>query len=36
MFASSGGLVVLIALLTTSYEGIRAAFENPVKRLRNE
>jgi putative ABC transport system permease protein len=36
MFASVGVLVVLIALITVSFQAIRAAVANPVKSLRTE
>jgi putative ABC transport system permease protein len=36
MFASGGLLGILIAVATVSFEGIRAAVENPVKALRTE
>jgi putative ABC transport system permease protein len=36
VFAAAGGIALLIALLTVSFQGIRTAFENPTKRLRNE
>ncbi len=36
MFASAGILVVLIALVTVSFQAIRAAVANPVKSLRTE
>jgi len=36
MFASGGMLGIFIALVTVSFEGIRAAVENPVKALRTE
>jgi putative ABC transport system permease protein len=36
MFVLAGLLAVIIALLTVSYQGIRAALENPVTKLRNE
>jgi ABC-type antimicrobial peptide transport system permease subunit len=36
MFAAGGLLSILIALATVSFEGIRAAVENPVKSLRTE
>ncbi len=36
MFAVSGTLVLLIALLTVSFQSIRAALANPVDSLRNE
>ncbi|HTI10076.1 MAG TPA: ABC transporter permease [Puia sp.] len=36
VFALSGGLAVLIAILTVSYQSIRAAVANPVKSLRSE
>ncbi len=36
MFALAGFLALLIALLTVSYQAIKAATANPVKSLRNE
>jgi putative ABC transport system permease protein len=36
MFALAGLLSVLIALVTVSYQGIRAALESPPIKLRNE
>jgi ABC-type antimicrobial peptide transport system permease subunit len=36
VFALSGGLALLIAVLTVSYQAIRAAVANPVKSLRSE
>jgi len=36
MFASAGGLVVLLALATVSFQAIKAAVANPVKSLRTE
>ena len=36
VFALSGGLALLIAILTVSYQSIRAALSNPVKNLRTE
>ena len=36
MFASGGLLSILVALATVSFQGIRAAVENPVKSLRTE
>jgi putative ABC transport system permease protein len=36
VFALSGGLALLIAILTVSYQSIRAAIANPVKNLRSE
>ena len=36
MFASAGTLVLLIALLTISFQSIKAAMANPVDSLRNE
>jgi len=36
LFASAGILVMLIALLTISYQSIKAAVANPVKSLRTE
>lgn len=36
IFAFSGGLAILIAVLTVSYQSIRAAVANPDKSLRVE
>jgi putative ABC transport system permease protein len=36
MFASAGFMVILIALLTVSFQAIKAALGNPVKSLRTE
>jgi len=36
LFASAGLLVIAVALLTTSFQSIKAAMENPVKNLRME
>ena len=36
IFVLSGGMAVLIAILTVSYQSIRAALTNPVKNLRAE
>lgn len=36
MFATSGLLVLLVALLTVSFQAIKAAVANPVKSLRTE
>ncbi|GAB3905141.1 ABC transporter permease [Larkinella knui] len=36
MFALAGGLAVLVALLTVSFQSIKAALANPVKSLRSE
>jgi ABC-type antimicrobial peptide transport system permease subunit len=36
MFASAGILVIVIALLTMSFQAIKAAMANPVKSLRSE
>ncbi|GAB3316619.1 ABC transporter permease [Larkinella ripae] len=36
IFATAGGLVVLIALLTVSFQSMKAALTNPVKSLKNE
>ncbi|HVU58320.1 MAG TPA: FtsX-like permease family protein, partial [Puia sp.] len=36
VFASAGILSVLIALMTVSYQSIRAAIANPAKSLRTE
>ncbi len=36
MFALAGGLAIVIALLTVSFQSIKAALMNPVKSLRSE
>jgi putative ABC transport system permease protein len=36
VFAASGLLAILIALLTVSFQAIKAAVANPVKGLRTE
>jgi ABC-type antimicrobial peptide transport system permease subunit len=36
MFALAGGATLLVALLTVSYQGMKAALSNPVKSLRSE
>ncbi|KAA9349983.1 ABC transporter permease [Larkinella humicola] len=36
MFALAGGLAVLVALVTVSFQSIKAALANPVKSLRTE
>lgn len=36
IFALAGGLIVLIALLTISFQAIKAALVNPIKSLRSE
>jgi ABC-type antimicrobial peptide transport system permease subunit len=36
MMVVAGGITILIALLTVSYQAIRAALTNPVKSLRSE
>jgi putative ABC transport system permease protein len=36
VFVIAGGLSVLIALLTISYQSIRAAFVNPVESLKTD
>ena len=36
LFASAGILVMLIALLTVSFQSIKAAVANPMKNLRTE
>jgi putative ABC transport system permease protein len=36
LFASGGALVILVALITISFQSIKAAISNPVKSLRTE
>jgi putative ABC transport system permease protein len=36
VFALAGGLALLIALLTISFQSIKAALNNPVRSLRSE
>jgi putative ABC transport system permease protein len=36
VFAISGGLIILIALLTVSFQAVKAALINPIKSLRSE
>jgi putative ABC transport system permease protein len=36
MFALSGGIVLVIALVTVSFQAIKAALANPVESLRYE
>ena len=36
VFAMAGGLAIMIAVLTVSYQAIKAALANPVKALRYE
>jgi putative ABC transport system permease protein len=36
MFAAAGGMAVVIALITVSFQSIRTALANPVKSLRSE
>jgi putative ABC transport system permease protein len=36
MFATGGTVAIVIALATVSYQGVRAALENPSKKLRSE
>ncbi len=36
MFAAAGGVVILIALATVSFQAVKAALANPVKSLRSE
>ncbi len=36
VFALAGGLAIVIALLTVSFQSIKAALMNPVKSLRSE
>jgi ABC-type antimicrobial peptide transport system permease subunit len=36
LFALSGGLIVLIALATISFQAIKVALINPIKSLRSE
>ncbi|MEJ7684810.1 MAG: hypothetical protein WKG06_44590 [Segetibacter sp.] len=36
IFIAAGGIAILIALLTVSFQAIKAAVANPVKSLRTE
>lgn len=36
LFAASGGMMILISIITLSFQTIKAASENPVKSLRSE
>lgn len=36
MFALSGGVAILIAMITVSFQAIKAALENPVNSLKSE
>jgi putative ABC transport system permease protein len=36
IFALAGGATLLVALLTVSYQGMKAALSNPVESLRSE
>jgi putative ABC transport system permease protein len=36
LFASAGILVLAVALITTSFQSIKAALANPVKSLKTE
>jgi ABC-type antimicrobial peptide transport system permease subunit len=36
MFALSGGIIILIALTTVSFQAVKAALVNPIKSLRSE
>ncbi len=36
IFASAGAGILLITLLTVSYQSLKAAFMNPVRSLRSE
>jgi putative ABC transport system permease protein len=36
VFALAGGLAISVAILTVSYQAIKAALMNPVKSLRSE
>jgi putative ABC transport system permease protein len=36
MFAVAGGIALLIAFITVSYQSIKSAFANPVKSMRTE
>jgi len=36
VFAVAGGMAILIALITISFQAVKAALANPVKSLRSE
>jgi putative ABC transport system permease protein len=36
MFAATGGIAIVIAMLTVSVQAVRAALANPVRSLRAE
>jgi putative ABC transport system permease protein len=36
LFAAAGALVIMVSLITISFQSIKAAIANPVKSLRTE
>jgi len=36
MFVAAGGVAIIIALITVSFQAVKAAVANPVKSLRTE